>query len=116
MYTIAFGIRNVTRIPDALAEAHRVLRPGGRFMCLEFSQVNNPLLREAYKQYSFNVIPKIGGLVANDAASYQYLVESIQKFPDQESFAALVCEAGFRHVSHTSLTGGVVAIHSGIKS
>ena len=110
--------------------------------------MTNPLLREAYKQYSFNVIPKIGGLVANpdpnpnpnpnpnrypypypnpnpnpnpsqvanDAASYQYLVESIQKFPDQESFAALVCEAGFRHVSHTSLTGGVVAIHSGIKS
>ena len=116
MYTIAFGIRNVTRIPDALAEAHRVLRPGGRFMCLEFSQVNNPLLREAYKQYSFNVIPKIGGLVANDAASYQYLVESIQKFPDQESFAGLIREAGFRHVSHTSLTGGIVAIHSGIKS
>ena len=96
-------------------QAHRVLRPGGRFLCLEFSQVNNPLFREAYKQYSFNVIPRVGSLVANDSASYQYLVESIQRFPDQASFAQLVSDAGFRHVNHTSLTGGIVAIHSGIK-
>lgn len=115
VYTIAFGIRNVTRIPEALSEAHRVLRPGGRFLCLEFSRVNNALLREAYRQYSFHVIPKIGGLVANDAASYQYLVESIQRFPPQEDFAQMLRDAGLRHVSHSSLTGGIVAVHSGIK-
>ena len=93
-----------------------MLRPGGRFLCLEFSRVNNPLFREVYKQYSFNVIPRVGAAVANDAASYQYLVESIQQFPDQEAFAQIIRDAGFRHVSYTSLTGGIVAIHSGIKS
>ena len=92
-----------------------MLRPGGRFLCLEFSRVNNPLFREIYKQYSFNVIPRIGGAVTDDAASYQYLVESIQQFPDQESFAQKLRDAGFRHVNHTSLTGGIVAIHSAIK-
>ena len=92
-----------------------MLRPGGRFLCLEFSRVNNALLREAYRQYSFHVIPKIGGLVANDAASYQYLVESIQRFPPQEDFAQMLRDAGLRHVSHSSLTGGIVAVHSGIK-
>ena len=85
-------------------------------MCLEFSRVRNPVLAAAYDAYSFNVIPAVGQAVTGDRDSYQYLVESIQKFPDQESFAALVREAGFRHVSHTNLTGGIVAIHSGIKS
>ena len=93
MYSIAFGIRNVTVIPEALAEARRVLRPGGRFVCLEFSQVTNPLLRSLYEPYSFAVIPKIGELVADDRASYQYLVESIRKFPDQETFAQMIRDA-----------------------
>ena len=115
VYTIAFGIRNVTRIDAALREAHRVLRPGGRFLCLEFSKVTNPLLRAAYEKYSFSVIPEIGRAVASDAASYQYLVESIQKFPDQEAFAALIEDAGFAAVTHTDLTAGVVAVHSGVK-
>ena len=115
VYTIAFGIRNVTRIDAALREAHRVLRPGGRFLCLEFSKVTNPLLRAAYEKYSFSVIPEIGRAVASDAASYQYLVESIQKFPDQEAFAAKIGDAGFAAVTHTNLTAGVVAVHSGVK-
>ena len=115
VYTIAFGIRNVTRIDEALREAHRVLRPGGRFLCLEFSKVTHPVLRTLYERYSFNVIPKIGQMVANDAASYQYLVESIQKFDDQETLAHRMRRAGLRCVSYTNLTGGVVAIHSAIK-
>mmetsp|Transcript_36884 Transcript_36884/g.61091 ORF Transcript_36884/g.61091 Transcript_36884/m.61091 type:complete len:293 (-) Transcript_36884:288-1166(-) len=115
VYMIAFGIRNVTRIEEALREAHRVLRPGGRFMCLEFSRVTNPLLRAAYEQYSFQAIPRIGAVVAKDRASYQYLVESIQRFPDQETFSRLISSSGLRCVQHTNLTFGVVAIHSAIK-
>jgi demethylmenaquinone methyltransferase/2-methoxy-6-polyprenyl-1,4-benzoquinol methylase len=94
VYTISFGIRNVTRIADALAEAYRVLRPGGRLMVLEFSQIPNDLMQKAYDLYSFNVIPVMGQIVAGDRDSYQYLVESIRKFPDQETFAAMIRQAG----------------------
>ena len=112
-YTIAFGIRNVTRIPDALKEAYRVLKPGGRFMCLEFSRVDPPLLEKAYDLYSFNVIPRMGKLIANDSESYQYLVESIRKFPPQEEFADMIRDAGFGRVQYRNQTLGVAAIHSG---
>lgn len=115
LYTISFGIRNVTNIPKALREAHRVLKKGGRFMCLEFSKVQNPLFREIYKQYSFNVIPMVGKVVANDYDSYKYLVESIEMFLTQEEFKKLIGEAGFKNVQFTNLTNGVVAIHSGFK-
>lgn len=114
-YTIAFGIRNVTDIPAALREAHRVLRRGGRFLCLEFSQVTIPGLRDLYESYSFHVIPQIGRFVANDQESYQYLVESIRQFPHQEEFAEMVEDAGFAAVSFENLTAGVAAIHSGFK-
>eukprot|EP01112_Ceratiomyxa_fruticulosa_P001179 TRINITY_DN1117_c0_g1_i10.p1 TRINITY_DN1117_c0_g1~~TRINITY_DN1117_c0_g1_i10.p1 ORF type:complete len:319 (+),score=54.24 TRINITY_DN1117_c0_g1_i10:433-1389(+) len=114
-YTIAFGIRNVTHIENALKEAHRVLKKGGRFLCLEFSQVNNPLLRAVYDKYSFEVIPVMGQLIANDFPAYQYLVESIRKFPNQETFASLIEQAGFKMVTYEDLTFGVVAIHSGWK-
>jgi demethylmenaquinone methyltransferase/2-methoxy-6-polyprenyl-1,4-benzoquinol methylase len=114
-YTIAFGIRNVPRIDRALGEAHRVLRRGGRFLCLEFSHVDVPLLGEAYEAYSFNVIPQLGRIVTGDAQPYQYLVESIRRFPRPAAFETMIAEAGFRRVSHTALTGGVVAIHSGWK-
>ena len=114
-YTISFGIRNVTRIPDALAEAFRVLRPGGRLMVLEFSQLPVPAMQWAYDRYSFNVIPAMGQLIANDRDSYQYLVESIRKFPDQETFARMIREAGFGRVQWRNLSMGIAALHSGWK-
>ncbi|AWM85559.1 bifunctional demethylmenaquinone methyltransferase/2-methoxy-6-polyprenyl-1,4-benzoquinol methylase UbiE [Microvirga sp. 17 mud 1-3] len=114
-YTIAFGIRNVPRIDVALREAHRVLRPGGRFLCLEFSKVDVPGLDRIYDAYSFNVIPRLGRMVTGDSESYQYLVESIRRFPTPAAFARMIEQAGFRCVSHRPLTGGVVAIHSGWK-
>lgn len=114
-YTISFGIRNVTRIEEALAEAFRVLRPGGRLMVLEFSQLPNPAMQWAYDRYSYNVIPAMGDLVAKDRDSYQYLVESIRKFPDQERFAAMIREAGFDQVRYRNLSMGIAALHSGWK-
>jgi demethylmenaquinone methyltransferase/2-methoxy-6-polyprenyl-1,4-benzoquinol methylase len=114
-YTIAFGIRNVTRIEDALSEAYRVLKPGGRFLCLEFSEVDVPFLDRIYDTYSFNVIPALGRSVIGDAEPYRYLVESIRQFPSQERFAAMIREAGFARVSYRNLTGGVAALHSGWK-
>lgn len=113
LYTIAFGIRNVPRIDRALSEARRVLRKGGRFLCLEFSQVELPVLERIYDQYSFRVVPKIGELVTGEAQPYRYLVESIRKFPTAERFASMIADAGFKRVSFDRLTAGVVAIHSG---
>jgi demethylmenaquinone methyltransferase / 2-methoxy-6-polyprenyl-1,4-benzoquinol methylase len=115
VYTISFGIRNVTRIPDALSEAFRVLRPGGRLMVLEFSQLPNPGLQKAYDLYSFNVIPRMGKLIANDRDSYQYLVESIRNFPDQDTFASMIADAGFGQVKYRNLSMGIAALHSGWK-
>ncbi|MCW2315813.1 2-octaprenyl-6-methoxy-1,4-benzoquinone methylase /demethylmenaquinone methyltransferase [Rhodoblastus acidophilus] len=114
-YTIAFGIRNVPRIERALAEAYRVLKRGGKFMCLEFSQVEAPALAKIYESYSFSVIPQIGRMVTGDGEPYRYLVESIRQFPAAEDFAAMIENAGFQRVSFTRLTGGIVAIHSGWK-
>ncbi|XP_070690040.1 2-methoxy-6-polyprenyl-1,4-benzoquinol methylase, mitochondrial [Pempheris klunzingeri] len=115
IYTIAFGIRNVTHIDQALQEALRVLKPGGRFMCLEFSKVTNPLLARLYDAYSFQMIPVLGEVIAGDWKSYQYLVESIRKFPDQEEFKQMIEDAGFYSVQYYNLTGGIVALHSGFK-
>ena len=114
-YTIAFGIRNVTHIDTALAEAYRVLKPGGRFLCLEFSECQVPLLDRLYDFHSFEVIPRLGKLTAGAAEPYRYLVESIRRFPKQEAFAGLVRGAGFGRVSYRNLTGGIAAIHAGWK-
>ena len=114
-YTIAFGIRNVTNINNALSEANRVLKRGGRFLCLEFSRVENDVLRQVYDTYSFNVIPKVGEMVTKDRESYQYLVESIRKFPNQNKFETMIQNAGFKFVTHRNFTNGVVAMHSGFK-
>jgi demethylmenaquinone methyltransferase/2-methoxy-6-polyprenyl-1,4-benzoquinol methylase len=111
--TIAFGIRNVTHIDRALSEAFRVLKPGGRFLCLEFSHVDVPILDRLYDFHSFEVIPRLGTLAAGDSDPYRYLIESIRKFPSQESFAAMIRAAGFARVSYRNLTGGIAAIHSG---
>ncbi len=110
---IAFGIRNVPRIDAALAEAFRVLRIGGKFLCLEFSVVDVPGLDRLYDFYSFNVIPALGRAVAGDAESYRYLVESIRRFPPPQDFSAMLRAAGFRRVSHQPMTGGIVALHCG---
>lgn len=111
--TIAFGIRNVPRIERALAEAYRVLKTGGRFLCLEFSAVDVPGFDALYELYSFHVIPRVGGVVTGNREAYQYLVESIRKFPRPRPFARMIEGAGFRRVSFTTMTGGVVALHSG---
>jgi demethylmenaquinone methyltransferase / 2-methoxy-6-polyprenyl-1,4-benzoquinol methylase len=114
-YTIAFGIRNVTHIDKALAEAYRVLKPGGRFMCLEFSHMELELAQKIYDSYSFTVIPAVGKVVTGDGQPYRYLVESIRMFPKQDAFADMISTAGFERVTYRNLTGGVVAIHSGWK-
>lgn len=115
VYTISFGIRNVTRPQVALNEAYRVLKPGGRLMVLEFSQIPTPALQWAYDRYSFNMIPAMGQLIANDRDSYQYLVESIRKFPDQETFLSMVKTAGFEQAKYRNLTLGIACLHSGWK-
>ncbi len=114
-YTISFGIRNVTRIEDAIAEAYRVLRPGGRFLVLEFSQIPNPGLQWAYDRYSFNIIPPMGKVITGDADSYQYLVESIRRFPEQDRFASMIRDGGFEQVKYRNLSMGIAALHSGWK-
>jgi len=111
--TIAFGIRNVPRIERALAEAFRVLKIGGKFVCLEFSSVDVPALDRLYDLYSFNVIPALGGVVAGDAESYRYLVESIRRFPKPQAFATMLRAAGFARVSFQTISGGIVTLHSG---
>jgi len=115
VYTISFGIRNVTRPTAALTEAYRVLRPGGRLMVLEFSRIPNDMMQWAYDLYSFHIIPRIGQAIARDRDSYQYLVESIRRFPDQDSFAGMIREAGFGQVRYRNLSLGVACLHSGWK-
>jgi demethylmenaquinone methyltransferase/2-methoxy-6-polyprenyl-1,4-benzoquinol methylase len=115
VYTISFGIRNVTRPQEALNEAYRVLKPGGRLMVLEFSQIPTPALQWAYDRYSFNLIPVMGQIIANDRDSYQYLVESIRQFPDQDTFLDMVKTAGFDNAKYRNLTLGIACLHSGWK-
>ena len=124
LYTVAFGVRNFTSIPKTLSEAYRVLKPGGVFACLEFAKVNSPLLNAVYKRWSFGAIPLIGQLVAGDRDSYQYLVESIERFPSQREFCNMIREAGFlipgmgeemEGKGWEDLTGGIVSIHKGVK-
>ncbi|MEP3638520.1 MAG: bifunctional demethylmenaquinone methyltransferase/2-methoxy-6-polyprenyl-1,4-benzoquinol methylase UbiE [Paracoccaceae bacterium] len=115
VYTISFGIRNVTRPQEALNEAYRVLKPGGRLMVLEFSQIPNDGLQKLYDMYSFNVIPQMGQMIANDRDSYQYLVESIRNFPDQDTFLGMVQAAGFENAKYRNMTMGVACLHSGWK-
>lgn len=114
-YTISFGIRNVTRPQEALNEAYRVLRPGGRLMVLEFSQIPNEMMQKVYDLYSFNIIPRMGQVIARDRDSYQYLVESIRKFPDQDTFLAMVRAAGFGNAKYRNLSMGIACLHSGWK-
>jgi len=114
-YTIAFGIRNVTDIPKALREAHRVLRRGGRFFCLEFSTTLWPGFAEIYDSYSHKIVPKVGQLLAQDGDSYRYLIESIRRFPDMQTFERMIGEAGFVQTKVEPMLGGLVAIHSGWK-
>jgi demethylmenaquinone methyltransferase / 2-methoxy-6-polyprenyl-1,4-benzoquinol methylase len=112
-YTVAFGIRNVPRIENALKQAFRVLKPGGRFLCLEFSHVDLPGLDRIYELYSFNVIPVLGRIVTGDADAYRYLVESIRQFPKPTAFADMIRAAGFSRVSFETMSAGIVALHSG---
>ena len=114
-YTVAFGIRNVPDMGKALSESYRVLKPGGRFACLEFSEVDVPVLDRLYEAWSFNAIPAIGRAVTGDAESYRYLVESIRRFPNQTTFADAIRAAGFEQVTWRNMTGGVVALHEGFR-
>jgi len=114
-YTVSFGIRNVTHIDKALKEAHRVLKPGGKFVCLEFSNVSNELVKKIYDFYSFKIIPKVGKIIADSPESYEYLVESIRKFPSAIAFSEMIKEAGFNCVEYRKMTFGIVAIHVGYK-
>lgn len=115
IYTIAFGLRNVTDIPEALNEVYRVLKPGGQFLCLEFSEVVLPLFKKAYETYSFQVIPRMGQLFAQDEGAYQYLVESIARFPNQKTLEGMLRKANLERVSHKNLAGGIAALHLGWK-
>ena len=114
-YTIAFGIRNVPHIDRALSEAFRVLRPGGRFLCLEFSEVDMPILDKVYENWSFHAIPRIGQAVTGDGEPYRYLIESIRKFPNQQNFGAMITNAGFSRVTWRNYSGGIATLHSGWK-